>query len=721
MNAKSLSMVIAFFCFLIVIGNVFSYEDYSHYSEVFGEQRMYRVFFPEDYTSSGQRYPVVYYFHGHSPRYNNALYGYEDEIENNLIKTGPVILVAWDGRVDPSQGRAYNYGLHEHVKYEVQFHDYFIELVEHVDNTFRTINNRENRAVIGHSMGGLMAFLLAGKLPHMICAAVNMFGSPEFFVGYPENHTFLRLSHYFRSLYGVHLRFQNSTSGELAYLNSEVHAGAVREKNLSYEYKIYPGGHSFDFTRFKEGFEFLVAALNDPLPQPDRWHCADLYDDFNVWGYEVSSNKQVPGYIEMRGVTEGGMGIKTTAWLPYGPLIPEVEINVKTAPIYEPNAAYTFLDYNVTRDTKNMSTITSDAEGKISFSLNHEEHQFGIYNSAVNPEMVLLAHEIDGESKFLPFGKEALLKIRVLNRGGGGGSGVTASLSTTTDNVLIIEPDIEVGDVSSGEAVWPQNGWRIAVSNNPPLDASPFRVRFNVLFRDNQNAEWEDEFDVPVLFDVPQFENIQIDDGRNVSADYPVLGSGNGNGNADPGEKIMIYANNHRLRLYYDDPCIEKQEEALYDDFLPSIWLDGITLSSIIHIRDDCAGGRPVLLANYETKEYDTMKRTVHWGLVNLDLGEVSDIHESQSKNAGKVKVSLSPLNGEMIISSDFLSHARRINFAIYDVNAVRIASLALHPESGSCQWKLNVPHLRVFDTGVCFYSITADEKEYSGKIVLIK
>src|SRR5688572_1263274 len=46
-------------------------QDASHFSEVFGEHRNYRVFLPPNYAqSSPKRYPVVYFFHGSGERYN---------------------------------------------------------------------------------------------------------------------------------------------------------------------------------------------------------------------------------------------------------------------------------------------------------------------------------------------------------------------------------------------------------------------------------------------------------------------------------------------------------------------------------------------------------------------------------------------------------------------------------------------------------------------------
>src|SRR5260370_15664321 len=45
------------------------YYDRTHHSDVFHEDRTYRIFLPRDYDASSKSYPVIYYFHGHSDRY----------------------------------------------------------------------------------------------------------------------------------------------------------------------------------------------------------------------------------------------------------------------------------------------------------------------------------------------------------------------------------------------------------------------------------------------------------------------------------------------------------------------------------------------------------------------------------------------------------------------------------------------------------------------------
>lgn len=132
----------------------FAQEDRSHFSNTFGREKLYRIFLPEDYETSQKHYPVIYYFHGNKGSHEFAL---TDEVKQ-LISQNPVIMVAWNGRSVDSDIRPYNIGFHSNINYETQFKDYFPELVSHIDSTYNTLTDRANRAVIGHSMGGIMSF-----------------------------------------------------------------------------------------------------------------------------------------------------------------------------------------------------------------------------------------------------------------------------------------------------------------------------------------------------------------------------------------------------------------------------------------------------------------------------------------------------------------------------------------------------------------------------------
>ena len=84
-----------------------------------------------------------------------------------------------------------------------------------------------------------------------------------------------------------------------------------RENDLDYTFKAYEGGHDMSSAEFKDAFKFVISAFNHPLAVPLRWHHADLYPDFETWGYKVNSNLHEPGYIDLKGVTKGGMRVRT--------------------------------------------------------------------------------------------------------------------------------------------------------------------------------------------------------------------------------------------------------------------------------------------------------------------------------------------------------------------------------------------------------------------------
>jgi len=593
-------------------GNINAQLDSSHYSKASKTYKPYRIFLPAGYDTSQKRYPVIYFLHGNFGSHEFKLDGVDQ-----LINDHDVILVSLTGRPIPSEIRPYNIGDHSDIKYSVQFKDYFLDLINHIDKTYRTVADRSHRAAVGHSMGGFMSFVLSGEYPQLLGTAVDLKGAPEFFVGYPDNHTLYSLRHMFKNHHGVRLRLHNSTVDQLVNLNNEVNQGAARENGLDYTYAIYPGGHDYTANEFKDAFNFIIASFKDPIPMPSRWHHADIYPEFEVWGYEVKSNLQEPGFIELEGVTKGGLGIRTRKWQPDGKLIPGVQIDIKTAPAYKPSTTYTLFDFNKTQNTKNVSSIRSDVEGRINFSVNHESHQIGIYKKNDPPDIVFIEYNADGKGVFLDHNKECNLNLRVLNRGGSPGRKIKVKLSSSTEGVTITNSTLELDNIQSGELLWLPSDFKVTAANKPTTDGSPFPIRFNLIITDDKGKTWEDEFDCMVFYDVPVFSKIGIDDW-----DSDIFGHGNGNNIAEPGETFMVYQSSHRTRLYYDDPYVD--DERLHVDLHPDTWGgDGFSLSSLIHISKDCPIGHQIkFLACYEEKEWKTIKRNVIWGTFSITVGK---------------------------------------------------------------------------------------------------
>jgi enterochelin esterase-like enzyme len=90
-----ISMIVALFILSGCFSTVFSQEDYTHFSKTFSRDKPYRIFLPEDYNASREKYPVAYFFHGNKGTHRHSLSEtmaalakeqlspYEIKVENN--------------------------------------------------------------------------------------------------------------------------------------------------------------------------------------------------------------------------------------------------------------------------------------------------------------------------------------------------------------------------------------------------------------------------------------------------------------------------------------------------------------------------------------------------------------------------------------------------------------------------------------------------------------
>lgn len=628
-----------------------AYHDLTHYSKVFGHEKYYRLYLPAGYESSGRRYPVIYFFHGWGGRHfkdDNAKLDYTRIRE--LVDKYQVILVMWDGNIDLAEPRPYNVGNHEDVKFNVQMKDYFPELVGHIDSSLRTLTDRAHRGIIGFSMGGFMSFFLAGKYPDKISAAVSLAGSPEFFVGYPDNQELYPMRYAFQNLREVDCRLHNGNTDILYYLNSEVRAGALWDEKVHFQYYTFPGGHMIDkpgeirifdtAMRFvTQAFARAAAAGPGSLPvttekgaaaaTPRHWSHYDLYPDFTVWGYHVTSDKREPGFLYLRNVSPSGFGFCTQRWLPDGPVLAETKVNITTAPIYEPNTGYGLVKYNKATEKITRNEVFSDSLGRIAVPWDADGGEAGIYSDADAPEFVFLDYRTGraglkeaSTGRMLDVASDDQLTVRLFNRGGEVRSSfaLTVRLSARESTVRFKDSVVTI-QVSPGQRVLTLPAFTFSCTKKPPPHAEPADIRWHLSIGQKD----KDEFIVPVFFKAPVFDSIRTDDGRQVHDVVPgrdtVLGRGNGDGVADAGERLMLYQGGHRLRLYTNDPWVLSAEERLADEMIPARWPDGFTLSSVIQVSPDCPDGHVIqLLAHYETKTFNPIERKFTWGRVRLTV-----------------------------------------------------------------------------------------------------
>lgn len=600
------------------------YQDLNHYSKTFGGEKTYRLYLPHSYDETDTaRYPVIYFFHGWGGRYNsddNAKLAY-DSLQL-LVDKYQVLLVMWDGNVDEKEPRPYNVGSHNDVRYQTQMKDYFPELINHIDSSYRTRTNKWSRGIIGFSMGGFMSYFLAGKYPEKIGAAVGMTGSPEFFVGYPERHTLYPLRYTFENLRNVKLRFHNSTADELTYLNTEVKEGADWDGAVSFDYWQFEGGHVVDLPGKTEVFEkamsFVMEAFRTPLDPPHGWTHHDLYPEFTVHGYHVKSDMKKPGFISLKHVTPTGFGIETKKWLPDGPSMDSVTVEITTAPLYAPNSMMHVVKFRTDARVAAESNVKADENGRLHFLLDGASYELGIYPAA-SPyaDVIAVDYQMLNKRRMLMPGDNSV-RLSLLNRGSIQHE-TTVSLSATEKDITISPSTLKV---QAGRRLFDINPVTIRVNKRPPGNAAPpfVRLRIETTIAGETNMS---ELVIPIMFDVPRFPNVAIDDDRKVNDSTEARGQGNGDGIPDPGERVVFYVDGRPLKIYSDNPNVLAKREELFDIMVPAKWPDGFTLASLVKISDDCpAGAELEMLGNYETKEFMPIKRQVHWGKVRVKAGK---------------------------------------------------------------------------------------------------
>ena len=612
------------------------YQDVTHYSQVFGKQKTYRLYLPDNYKLSSKKYPVIYFFHGWGGRYfkdDSAKLAYDKLGE--LVNKYQIILVMWDGNMDETEPRPYNIGNHNDVKFHIQMKDYFPELVTYIDSTYRTFTDRNHRGIIGFSMGGIMSFYIAGKYPDRISAAVNMVGSPEFFIGLPENHTLYQVRYTFDNLRDVGLLFHNRDSCQMTGLNDEVNQGAIWSGLKNYEYHKLKGGHKVDDPGETKVFESAIRFVTNQFEKPallnPNWSHYDLCHDFSLWGYSVKSNKAEPGFLFLRNVDANGFGFYTKKWLPEGPSIKNIKADISTAPVYEPNVVYQIHIYNQKEKQPTTFETSADQNGKLHIQLTGEGFEIGISKKGEQPSFSVTGYQLPQKQKFIRAKEQSELSLNIFKRGGTtkANSKLSVTIFCADSSVSISTPKQEI-NLQKGEDIFQTKPFKIYTSKTPPSDGSPEMLRIEVGM-DYDSLHFNDFFLLPVFYDVPYFTNIQVDDGRQIVKNGikkeanrttdSIYGTGNGDGNISAGEQIMLYENGHRLRLYTDDPYVIAGDEKLVDEILPAVWPDGYTLSSVVKIAENCPAGHEItFMAHYETKTYMPIHRIVKWGKVKIKV-----------------------------------------------------------------------------------------------------
>jgi hypothetical protein len=431
------------FLFLMFLSFLtFSFKDDSHYSKTFGTTRFFRIFTPPDYNpkDSAMRYPVIYYFHGCGGSFEKSgTYSYSDngltapvvfsktsnpayEYPNNadfenIVYERKVIVVCVDGKIEgmpsgcgvyfPSQ--AENWGGNFY-----NFSAYIRELFEVVDSRYNTKKGPQYRAISGLSMGGQMAIWLAATNPHLFSSASEFCHSPTYFdVGEPSNMTTIDVKQLWRNLRGLPFRHSTNTGDYLRYYTEEL---SSVYNDAGFENDFYLADFcKHHAARVDLQFDFHMKNFQTPKQNETCFSFINLYPNFEIRGYNISSLKTGNGWIYLHDVTRNGLGIYTRKRLPFGNSLPPFNISVTTPAIYIPDESYTLSRYSYKSNTFSKADIKSDSHGRLTLtSTGGMGEEIGITGKGLQPPVFILTDTIN-ENIYLKDNIETSLSFDVIN------------------------------------------------------------------------------------------------------------------------------------------------------------------------------------------------------------------------------------------------------------------------------------------------------------------
>ncbi len=570
-------------------------EDRLHPSQVFGEVRAYRVFLPPAYAGSTRRYPVIYWFHGYGEGATQSASGrnydeggYAGDTIAGFVATHDVIVVKPDGYNPRTPGekypRPFNVGPVETAR---QFPLYFPELVEYIDKTYRTLPDRDHRAVTGYSNGGFLAFWIAGKYPDLVSSASSFMGSPEFFAGPLGFDVEYNLEDLYANYNGVRTRLVTGTRDFIQFYHRRLNA-------LWKSLLPYHESEEFDSDHGTPGiaktFDFHMRSFARPLPRPAVFSHTDLYPNFTIWRWEVTSNRRQPGFTVLENVSASGFRSAVREWVPGGAVMPQVKLSLSSAPLYPPGHLQTVTsvrlrDGKIRRDTQKV-----DAQGRLTFEMDGEEYEVGI---SAAPLLAVSGYQIV-DAAWATAGQPVKLLVRFVNKGAVRSGTSIIQWKSPAPDVKFNSPTGRLFALSPGESASLPITFQVA---------DPARVAVRIVALDAANTL---SFDVPLFPPAEPATGFEIADGRTLkvfqhavtSADM-LLGHGNGDGHAAPGETFAILFPDaagspfRAAELFTNDSCLVNTNR-ISDSWSDYDHVGASVKYSLPSIRPDCEPGHRI-------------------------------------------------------------------------------------------------------------------------------
>ncbi len=213
-----------------------------YYANATQEWRHAMVYTPAEYEKGKKRYPVLYLQHGMGEDETGwSKQGHMQHIMDNLIASGeakPMIVVMESGDVKaPFRGGDNRQGFSE---YGASFYKVMIQdLISTIDSQFRTLTDRDHRAMAGLSWGGHQTFDLVlnnmDKFAWMGAFSGAIFGLD---VKTAYNGIFSRPDEFNKKIHYLYL-----SSGSEENFGTEALVKNLREAGIKADFYVSPGTH----------------------------------------------------------------------------------------------------------------------------------------------------------------------------------------------------------------------------------------------------------------------------------------------------------------------------------------------------------------------------------------------------------------------------------------------------------------------------------------------